>query len=116
MARVKTYAQVQQQIQVLQREAETLRRKEAADVVARIKEAITAYGITAEDLGFGPSARAGNATGATAKRRPGPKAKTTASAPKFQDEAGNTWSGRGPRPRWLKDAISAGQTLEDFTV
>ncbi|HEX6705334.1 MAG TPA: H-NS histone family protein [Albitalea sp.] len=116
MAKAKTYAQVQQQIQALQREAETLRRKEAADVVARIKEAITAYGITAEDLGFGLSARAGNGTEAIAKRRPRPKATATASAPKYQDTAGNTWSGRGPRPQWLKDAISAGKTLQDFAV
>ena len=26
---------------------------------------------------------------------------------KFKDEAGNVWSGRGPRPVWFKDALAA---------
>lgn len=28
----------------------------------------------------------------------------------------HTWSGRGPRPRWLKAAIADGAKLEDFRV
>lgn len=28
----------------------------------------------------------------------------------------NTWTGRGPRPAWLKDSIAAGAKLEDFRV
>ena len=27
-----------------------------------------------------------------------------------------TWSGRGKRPRWLKDALAAGARLDDFKV
>ena len=30
----------------------------------------------------------------------------------YQDDAGNSWSGRGPRPRWLKQAIAGGKPLE----
>lgn len=26
------------------------------------------------------------------------------------------WSGRGPRPKWLRDLIAAGHTLEEFAV
>lgn len=28
----------------------------------------------------------------------------------------HSWSGRGMKPRWLKDAIAAGATLESFAV
>ncbi|MBB3638984.1 H-NS histone family protein [Variovorax atrisoli] len=35
-------------------------------------------------------------------------------APKYADQAGNTWHGRGARPQWLKDALAAGKTLADF--
>nr|WP_145545240.1 H-NS histone family protein [Variovorax boronicumulans] len=29
---------------------------------------------------------------------------------------GDSWSGRGPRPRWLRAAVDAGALLEDFLV
>ncbi len=28
----------------------------------------------------------------------------------------NTWSGRGRQPVWLKEALDAGRTLEDFAI
>jgi DNA-binding protein H-NS len=33
---------------------------------------------------------------------------------KFGDGQGNVWSGRGPRPHWLRDALNAGRRLEEF--
>ena len=33
---------------------------------------------------------------------------------KYADDAGNTWSGRGPRPRWVKDALASGKSLSDL--
>ena len=43
----KTYSQMQEQIAKLQREADALRKKEVGGVVARIKEAIKHYELTA---------------------------------------------------------------------
>ena len=55
--------------------------------------------------------------------KPGPKpgskqqAKAKpARAAKYRDESGNTWVGRGPRPQWLRDALNAGKSLQDFAV
>lgn len=36
--------------------------------------------------------------------------------PKFADDQGNTWTGRGNTPRWLKEAIASGKTKEDFAI
>jgi DNA-binding protein H-NS len=36
--------------------------------------------------------------------------------PKYRDKAGNTWAGRGAKPRWLVTAIKEGKKLEDFAV
>ena len=36
--------------------------------------------------------------------------------PKYRDSAGNTWAGRGAKPRWLVAAIKEGKKLEDFAV
>ena len=37
--------------------------------------------------------------------------------PKYRDPAtGNTWSGRGLQPNWLKGALAKGKSLADFAV
>jgi DNA-binding protein H-NS len=108
----KSYSQIQQQIETLQREADKLRQKEVDEVVARIKEAIETYELTASDLGF-TSAR-GRRSSAPAKSRAA--GKRASKGVKFRDPAGNTWGGRGPRPQWLREALAAGKSLEDFAV
>ena len=35
---------------------------------------------------------------------------------KYRDKAGNTWAGRGAKPRWLVAAIKEGKKLEDFAI
>jgi DNA-binding protein H-NS len=113
----KTYADVVKQIETLSKEAEKLKRKEVEGVIARIREAIGAYNLTASDLGLG--GKRGPRPGAK-RRGPGPKAKVAkrggARPAKFRDESGNTWGGRGPRPQWLRDALANGRKLEDFAV
>jgi DNA-binding protein H-NS len=109
----KTYSQLMKQIDSLQREAEEMKRKEIEGVVARIKEAIKAYGLTAADLGL--VARVAQAA-KPGKKRAGRKPGKAAAAAKYRDEAGNTWGGRGPRPAWLREALAAGKQLSDFAV
>ena len=50
------------------------------------------------------------------KTQPAAVGKKGASAAKYSDGVGSTWSGRGPQPKWLKEAIAGGKTLEDFLV
>lgn len=35
---------------------------------------------------------------------------------RYRDQAGNTWAGRGRRPKWLVAALADGKRLEDFAV
>ncbi len=117
----KTYEQIVQQIEALKAQAEKLRRVEIDGVVGRIKKAIFTYGLTPADLGFG-AAVAG--TKLSFKKKPGPKRKGVKAASKpaskgvvrFRDVNGNTWVGRGPRPKWLRDAIASGKTAQDFLI
>jgi DNA-binding protein H-NS len=113
----KSYAQVVKQIEALSREAEKLKQKEVDGVIARIREAVKVYGLSASDLGL--SGR-GIGTGKTRTTGKPAKKRTTKSklstAAKFRDEAGNTWVGRGPRPHWLRAALASGKQLEDFAV
>ena len=37
-------------------------------------------------------------------------------APKFRSPDGDTWAGRGARPRWLTALIKQGHKLEEFSI
>jgi len=111
----KTYAQIVKQIEVLKQDAEKVRRKEVDGVIGRIREAITVYNLTAEDLGFAGKGKAAGKAAAPIKRRARKLAKAPAVV-KFRNESGGTWGGRGKRPQWLRDALNAGKTLADFAV
>ena len=36
--------------------------------------------------------------------------------PKYRGPSGETWAGRGAKPRWLVAAIKRGKKLEDFLI
>src|SRR5262245_11676879 len=36
--------------------------------------------------------------------------------PKYRGPSGDTWAGRGARPRWLVAAIKGGKKLDDFLI
>jgi DNA-binding protein H-NS len=94
-----------QQAELERRIAET-KRAERADAIAKVQSLMAEYGLTLADLG----ARA--PAGKPAKGGTGTKA-----AVKFRDAStGQTWSGRGLQPNWLKAALAAGRSLDEFRV
>jgi DNA-binding protein H-NS len=100
-----TYLELKAQAEKLMAEAEALRSKELEDTIADIKNKMQAYGITAQDLGL---------TGATGKRSTSPKQPNK--TPKYRGPNGQAYSGRGPRPKWLKEALASGKKIEDFAA
>lgn len=78
------------QREAIDRQIEEAKRNQRADAVAQVKALMAEHGLTLVDL----SSRRG-----AAKPRSGGKV-----APKYRDAAGNTWTGRGLRPTWLKAA------------
>lgn len=125
MAMAKTLTQIQAQISKLQAQADAIKAKEVAQVVARIQEAIAHYGITTDML-FGPkavvvktAARKGTVKTAdkgSAKAAAKSAVKKAPAPAKYQDGAGRTWSGHGKRPNWYKDAIASGKTVDDLLI
>jgi DNA-binding protein H-NS len=104
-----TYEAITAQIEKLRVKAETQRQKELGTHIKRIQRDMEQHGITVEDLG-GPTLskwtakqRAGSAGAkATTSKLNGVKAKP---APKYRDpDSGNTWSGQGRAPTWIRDA------------
>jgi len=116
----KSLAQLQKEIAALQRQADEIKHKEVKDVIARVKEAISFYGLTAADLGLGAKRgrKPGSVTAKKATRagRGAGKKKSGAGKIKFRDENGNTWTGHGRRPQWFIDAMAAGKTAEQLAA
>ena len=108
-----TYLQIQKKIEKLQKTADALRQKEVGGVIARIKVAIEHYGLTARQLGLADGSAQVEAASKSRKAKPAAKAATGA---KYSNGDGQSWSGRGPRPRWLREAIAGGKPLEAFLV
>lgn len=110
----RSLSQIESEIEKLRKEAEAAREREMGDVIARIREAIGHYGITPRDL-FGRALGAGSGS-RLARRRGNGHGPRMASVVKYRDAAGHTWSGRGKRPNWFKEALAAGRTAEELLV
>ena len=88
----------------LERQIELTATAERSDAVAKVRALMAEYGLSISDL----------ATKAGGKRA---TAKGNKVAAKYRNAAtGETWSGRGLQPNWLKAALSAGHKIGDFTV
>lgn len=115
-----TLAALNAQIAALQAQADALRKKEVVEVIAKIKDAIAHYGLTAADLGFPMGTRknaklpAADGDKPASKRRKKAGPKPPARTVKFKDDQGNTWGGMGKRPAWFKAALASGKTPEEL--
>jgi DNA-binding protein H-NS len=88
----------------LEKQIEDTRRQEKSDAIAQVRALMAEHGLTAADLSMrGKSSAKGN-TGRKV-------------APKYRDPAtGDTWSGRGLQPKWLRAALAGGKKLTDFAL
>jgi DNA-binding protein H-NS len=114
---------LQSQIEKLQKQAADLKSKEFASTVADIRAKMQAFGITVKDLGgksTGKKSKAGrpakvSSTGKVVKARKS-KAAGVPVAAKFKGPAGESWSGRGLTPKWLKTLEAQGRNRTEFAV
>lgn len=112
-----SYVQLTREIEALKKKAEQARKQEAASLIDLIKSGIATYGLTAQDLGLGVAAdskRGPVRKSKSVKAGSGKPAQPAASTPRYQDQAGNSWSGRGPKPGWVKAALAAGLDMSDL--
>jgi DNA-binding protein H-NS len=91
-----TYKALQDEIAKLQRDAEVARANETTNAVAQIRALMSEYDISLQDIENSSKKK-------DSRFRQVPI--------KFQDDDGNTWSGRGRTPAWLK-----GKDKEQFRL
>ena len=51
-----------------------------------------------------------------AKSRKGKSLKGTKVPPKYRSPSGETWAGRGAKPRWMVEALKKGKKIESFLI
>jgi DNA-binding protein H-NS len=51
-----------------------------------------------------------------AKGKAGKSLKGRKVPPKYRSRSGETWAGRGARPRWLAEALKKGKKMDDFLI
>ncbi|KAB1589993.1 H-NS histone family protein [Burkholderia cepacia] len=86
----KNYKELKDQLAKLQEETEAARIAELEAVVADIREKVAEYSITPEQIFGRQRASKGKAAAPVAAKYQNPK-------------TGETWSGRGRAPAWIKD-------------
>jgi DNA-binding protein H-NS len=97
---------IQNQIAILQKQAEEIKAQEFTKTVEEIKAKMAAFGITVTDL-----------EGGKTRPRKAAAAKSFNPAPaKYRGPSGETWSGRGLMPRWLAALVAQGQSKESFAI
>jgi len=110
----RTYAEITKEIESLQQQAQEKLKEEFSGVVAKINDAIAFYGIQPGDLTFpGKRGPKPQKKAVAAKKKAG---KSKPLAAKYRDGEGHSWSGRGPRPRWLREALEQGKKLEELAA
>lgn len=73
-----------------------------ADAIARVRALMAEHGLTVDDL---------------SERAPAPRKVFKPVSAKYVNRAtGETWSGRGLQPKWLRALIASGAKLQDFAV
>lgn len=91
------------QKEALEREIELTQKQDRAEAINKVRSLMAEYGLSAVDLG--------KATGKVSS------AKGNKVAAKYRNgSTGESWSGRGLQPKWLKAALASGKKIEDFSV
>ena len=91
----------------IEKRIDEMQREERSGSIAKVRALMAEFGLTAADI-------SGKAPGGRVSGAAKPKGKVAA---KYHNAAtGDSWSGRGLQPRWLKAALAAGAKVTDFAV
>lgn len=92
------------QREALEREIESTAKQERADAITQVRALMAEYGLTVADLSTkaGPKTKVANGNKVAAKYR--------------DASTGETWSGRGLQPKWLRAALAAGREIGEFAL
>nr|WP_309501381.1 H-NS histone family protein [uncultured Roseovarius sp.] len=82
------------------------------------KEALAALKTKAKQLGYSLGELVGDAKSDESVKAPKPAKQRKPVAAKYRnpENPSQTWAGRGRQPKWIKDAIASGKSIESFAI
>lgn len=101
-----TVAELLAQKAAIEKQIADAQREEKSSAIAQVRALMAQHGLSLADLSTRVS------TGASR----GPKAGGKVAAKYRNAATGESWSGRGLQPKWLKAALASGKQLSDFAV
>ena len=104
-----TLQELMAQKEALERQIDQTRTQARSEAIDKVRTLMAEYGLTAADLG-------GKTSGKPARKTKAPGSGGKVAAKYRNTSTGETWSGRGLQPRWLKAALASGRKLSDFAV
>lgn len=99
-----TLAELIKQREELELQIAAMQVEARAAAIAKVRELMAEQGLTITDIA------------GTQPKKSDDLKKRQAVAVKYRDRAGNSWTGRGLKPKWLTAALAAGAQIEDFGV
>lgn len=100
-----TLAELVKQREALEEQILALQSEDRSKAIAKVHELMAEHGLSVADI----SGRAKS----TKSVSTGSRRKVEA---KYRDTNGNSWSGRGLKPKWLTAALATGKKIDDFAV
>lgn len=110
----KSYEQVLKEIEVLEKQAETLRKSELAKAIVDVRNLIRKYKLTIDDLGLKAERKKRLVKNTSSSKRQSTSKKRLVYI--SDTDPKDTYGGRGPLPAWLKKKIEEGRSKEEFLV
>lgn len=94
-----SYQDLLAQSKALEAKVKRARKAELAEMLPKIKAMMKEFQIQPEDLRF-----------VTVQNKP------TAANARYRSPDGQTWAGRGRKPKWVQDILAAGGNIEDYAL
>jgi DNA-binding protein H-NS len=93
--------------------------KSKAPAIRKVRALMKKLGVTVADLSETPAAKAGKGgrrRGRPKKADAATKKPATKIPVRYQDDNGNTWTGRGKTPKWIIETEKSGENREKYRV
>ncbi|MDD2882943.1 MAG: H-NS histone family protein [Rhodoferax sp.] len=106
-----TLSEIEAQIAELTAKADQMRLEQHSKAVSDAQAIINSFNLKASDLVFCSDKDKVEKSAKSVSVKSSKKAEI-----KYRDDNGNTWSGRGLKPRWLTAELEIGKSLSNFLV
>lgn len=92
----------------IERKIAQLQSEERSGAIAKVRALMADFGLSMVDLGTRAAAAPRSSSSSSSTKKVAAKYRNTAT--------GESWSGRGLQPKWLKAALGGGRSIEEFKL